>query len=253
MSLNLLTETKGYDHTSPNEGYLQHACASLFGSPLTNVYSTSTRAEGPIPRSPELVTIDSQSVGGNTVYADIIQIQWAATDSEVLRLMSQTTSSSSSQAQATTAQTAHQTIPNVAPTVSSAAASTPSSDGLSTGAEAGIGIGAAIGAIALALLAYFLWRHRRRRTKGVTTDKEASPQQHQEHRNAHELDPEPEKTHPPDPVELPSEAAQELPATEGRSELGSDTATTRYSTFSGTTNTVSSRNPSQKIGDNRWP
>lgn len=248
----MLTETKGYYHSSTNDGYLQHACASLFGSPLTNVYSTSTRAEGPIPRNPELVTIDPRSVGGNTVYADIIQIQWAATDSEILRLMSQTTSSSSSQAQATSAQTAHRTIPNVAPTVSPTATSIPSSDGLSTGAKAGIGIGAAVGAIALALLAYFLWRRRRRRTKGVIGDKEASSQQHQGYRNAHELGLRLEKTHPPDPVELPSEAAHELPATEGRSELGSDTATTRYSTFSGTTNTVSSRNPSQKIGDNRW-
>ncbi|KAL8829190.1 MAG: hypothetical protein Q9170_006285 [Blastenia crenularia] len=240
----------GYYHSSTNVGFLQHACASLFGSPLTNVYSTYARAEGPIPQKPKLITVDPNSVDKNTVYADIIQIQWAATDTEVLRLMSQTTSSSSSQVQSTSAQTAHRTIPNVAQTATPTATPLPtatpipSSSGLSTGAKAGIGIGAAIGAVALVLLAYFLWRRQRRQKGDVTNDKESGPRQHQGYRAAHELHPQKEKTLPQAPVELPSERAQELPATEGRSELESDTTTTRYSTFSGTTNAASSRNPS---------
>ena len=195
------------------------------------------------------------------MYADIIQIQWAATDSGVLRLMSQTTSSSSSMAQTTPAQTAHRTVPNAAQTVTSTSTATPaiSQGGLSTGAEAGIGIGAAIGAIGLALLGYLLWRQRKKQKSRAVGDKEAIPPQQQQHqqqqqqqyRVAHELDHEQKKYYNPDPAELPSGNAQELPADQGRSELGSDNATTRYSTFSGTTNTVSSRNPSQRLRTDR--
>ncbi|KAI4122125.1 MAG: hypothetical protein LQ338_005983 [Usnochroma carphineum] len=304
----------GYYHSSTDEGQLRHACASLFGSPLTNVYSTSTKAEGPIPLNPSIITVDPHSVDANTVYADIIQIQWAATDSNILRLMSQATSSSSlkaqstsqatssssskaqatsqatssssSKAQATSAQTAHQTIPSVAQTVSSSATPTSFSDAdsLTAGSKAGIGISAAVGAVALALLAYFLWHQRTKQQQQERQQPQPEPepepqpqpqpqpqqqqqqqqqQQHSEDRlingnmggngmkyyyAAHALPPEQEKDQLHGPAELPSEAAQELPADEGRSKLGSNAAT-RYSMLSGTTNTASSRNPSQMIED----
>ncbi|KAL8689559.1 MAG: hypothetical protein Q9218_004798 [Villophora microphyllina] len=207
------TNQKGFYHLSTNDGYLQHVCASLFGSPLRRVYSTSTRAEGPIPRNAGLITVDPKSVQSNTVFADIIGIRYASSDSAILRLMSSATATPSSRASATAA---HRTIAQVTPTSSPATTSTPSPGGLSPGAEAGIGVGAVIAAIALVLLAYFLWR-RRRKSQDIATDTEAKPR-----RGRHELDSNAEKHDPQKPIELPSEAAHEMPGNELRSEMGSD-------------------------------
>ncbi|KAL8959621.1 MAG: hypothetical protein Q9193_003545 [Seirophora villosa] len=246
----LLMMIQGYYHSSTNRGFLRHACASLFGSPLTNVYYTSTKAEGPIPSDPSLLTIDPQSVEANTVYADVIQIQWASTDSGILRLMSQTTSSSSSEAQATAAQTAHQTAANAAQTASPPVTATAAADGLSSGAKAGIGIGAAVGAVALALLAYFLWSRRRKQPQPQLQHEQLQQQEQQQqpqyaengtagiagnkYHTVGELPPAQEKLSPRyGPAELPSEAAQELPGDGARTELGSD-AGTRYNMLSGT-------------------
>ncbi|KAI4175914.1 MAG: hypothetical protein LQ348_006085 [Seirophora lacunosa] len=249
----LLTMIQGYYHSSTNRGLLRNACASLFGSPLTNVYYTPTRAEGPIPSDPSLLTIDPRSVEANTVYADIIQIQWASTDSGILRLMSQTTSSSSSEAQATAAQTAHQTAANAAQTASPPVTATAAADGLSSGAKAGIGIGAAVGAVALALLAYFLWSRRRQQPQRQRQQEQQQQQPYADngtagiagnkYSTAGEWPRAQEKFSPRyDPAELPSEAAtQELPSEAAqelsydgaRAELGSD-AGTRYNTLSGT-------------------
>lgn len=249
----LLTMIQGYYHSSTNRGLLRNACASLFGSPLTNVYYTPTRAEGPIPSDPSLLTIDPRSVEANTVYADIIQIQWASTDSGILRLMSQTTSSSSSEALATAAQTAHQTAANAAQTASPPVTATAAADGLSSGAKAGIGIGAAVGAVALALLAYFLWSRRRQQPQRQRQQEQQQQQPYADngtagiagnkYSTAGEWPRAQEKFSPRyDPAELPSEAAtQELPSEAAqersydgaRAELGSD-AGTRYNMLSGT-------------------
>ncbi|KAI4114263.1 MAG: hypothetical protein LQ345_004926 [Seirophora villosa] len=248
----LLTMIQGYYHSSTDRGLLGHACASPFDSPLTNVYYTSTKAEGPIPSDPSLLTIDPQSVEANTVYADVIQIQWASTDSGILRLMSQTTSSSSSEAQATAAQTAHQTAANAAQTASPPVTATAAADGLSSGAKAGIGIGAAVGAVALALLAYFLWSRRRKQPQRQPQQEQQQQQQYADngtagiagnnYSTAGEWPPAQEKLSPrygraelPSEAaqELPSEAAQELPGDGARAELGSD-AGTRYNMLSGT-------------------
>lgn len=178
------------------------------------MYSTTTLGEGPIPTDPSLITVDPQDVEANTVYADIIQIQWAMTDSDILRLMSESTSSSSSQAQPTAAQTAHRTTSNVDPTVSptSTMTSTQASDngGISAGAIAGIGIGAAVAAVVLVLLAYFLgrWRRPKRQNNAMEDGNNAKKSR------AEELP-------PTSFVELPSKNAQELPTREIRSELGS--------------------------------
>ncbi|KAL8902845.1 MAG: hypothetical protein Q9207_004334 [Kuettlingeria erythrocarpa] len=186
--------------------------------------------KGPIPTDPSLITVDPQDVEANTVYADIIQIQWAMTDSDILRLMSQSTSSSSSQAQPTAAQTAHQTMSNVDPTLfpTSTMTSTQASDNgsLSAGAKAGIGIGAAVGAVVLTLLAYFLgrWRRTKRQNNGMedgSNTKEEDKNNANESRSMHELPPAQEELPPTCLVELPSKNAQELPTREVRSELGS--------------------------------
>ena len=245
-----LTVWKGFYHSSTNGGWLQNACASVFGSPLTNVFSTSTRGAGPIPQDADLITVDPKAVESNTVYADIIGIHWAETDSQILRLMSETSSSSATAASTNVAQTGQGPIPVVSATAPAASNSTPSAGGLSTGAEAGIGIGAVVGAIALALLAYFLWR-RRRKASIVGGNKEAATN----HYGAvHEMDPEQVKSGnkaaaelPSDGLpELPSQKAQELPANEVMSELGSDATTNRNTMWSSTTGTSSPRKPSQR-------
>lgn len=173
---------------------------------------------------PSLITVDPRDVEGNTVYADIIQIQWAETDSEVLRLMSETSSSSSSQAQLTPAQTAHRTIANVAQTIPPTSAPTSTqaleNESLSAGAKAGIGIGAAVGAVALALLAYFLgrWRRQKPQNNGIEDGENTSKYQF-----AHKL-PSPQEKFPSTGLaELPSVAAQEL-SDEVAQELSADGA-----------------------------
>ncbi|KAL8712580.1 MAG: hypothetical protein Q9220_003111 [cf. Caloplaca sp. 1 TL-2023] len=227
------------------DGHLRNACASLFGSPLTNVFSTSTRAEGPIPRDAKLITIDPKSVLQNTVYADIIGVQWANTNTKILALLSATASSSSGSVQTDPAQPGSRVISSVATATSLAALSSgPTSDengGLSAGAQAGISIGAVLGAIALAMIAYFLWRRRRK------------PQESLESKGAVETVPYPvqeqpyfapeEKQQQPAALklaELPSqqsEVAHELPAHELRSELESETLTS-YTLSPGTTRTI---------------
>ncbi|KAL8689608.1 MAG: hypothetical protein Q9224_004602 [Gallowayella concinna] len=251
-----LRKDKGYHHSFTDKRYLQNACASVFGSPLTNVYSTSRKGEGPIPQDPNLITIDPKSIQSNTVFADIIGIHWAETDSQVIRLMSETTSSSPTTATITAAQTAHQTIPVVSPTTPASPTSTPLSGGLYTGAEAGIGIGAVVGAIGLALLAYFLWRRRQRgrNVEDTTVAGDTTVAEQSGYQDVHELGPEQEKRHVRQPAELPSQIAYELlpsqivhqvPADEGRSELDSNSTTNRNTEWSSTTGTVSSKTPSQ--------
>lgn len=175
------------------------------------MYSTNTRVEGPIPRNADLITVDPQTVESNTVFADIIWMKYASTDSVVLRLLSAATSSSSSSASATPAhRTTAQLSPTMSPTGTSAPApiSTPSPDGLSPGQEAGIGVGAVVGAIALVLFAYFLWRRRQK-----SGDSDAKRQRYMP-----ELGPSSENRVL---TELPSESAREMPASDMRPEMGS--------------------------------
>ncbi|KAI4232570.1 MAG: hypothetical protein L6R40_007356 [Gallowayella cf. fulva] len=235
----------GYYHSSTDKGFLQHACASVFGSPLTNVYSTSTKGEGPVPHDVKLITVDPKSVQSNTVYADIIGIHWAETDSQILRLMSETSSSSSVATSTTAAQTAHRTTSVVIPTTSPSSRSTPPPGSLSSGAEAGIGIGAVVGAIALALFAYLLWL-RRRKSRNREGRAEADSTEIRGVSELVELEPEKEKSGPQQRTDMPSQVAHELPTDERRSELASDASTNRNTMWSSTAGTMSSRNPSQK-------
>ncbi|KAL9577763.1 MAG: hypothetical protein Q9212_006160, partial [Teloschistes hypoglaucus] len=212
----------GFYHRFTEGGYLEHVCASRFRTPLKRVYSTNTRAEGPIPRNADLITVDPKTVEGNTVFADIIAIKYASTDSAILQLMSAATSSSSLSASATPA---HQTMAQVSPTRSPTGTPTPnpastpapapmpspSPAGLSPGAKAGIGVGAAVGAIVLALFASFLW-YRRQKSQNLGGDSEAESQGSR---------PQP---HPKELIELPAKTALEMPASDMRPELGSSDA-----------------------------
>ncbi|KAL8984190.1 MAG: hypothetical protein Q9205_001768 [Flavoplaca limonia] len=235
-------------------GFLQHACASVFGTPLTNVFSTSSKGVGPIPQNADLITIDPGAVQSNTVYADIIGIHWAATDSPILRLMSQT-SKNSPTAAGTAAQTAQGPPPLTSPTAPAASTSTPQAGGISEGAWAGIGIAAVIAIMALAVFACFLWR-RRRNGSNVGSSNEGAPPQY---RARHELDSEPAEIYPRSRVELsPMERAElppdglsmkkahGFPAKGQMSELATDLAIDRKTMWVSPISTISPRSPSQQ-------
>lgn len=249
-----LTISKGFYHSSTDVGFLQHACTSVFGTSLTNVFSTSSRGVGPIPQNANLITIDPGAVQSNTVYADIIGIHWAVTDSQILRLMSQTSNNSRTAAR-TAAQTAQGPPPLTSPTAPAASTSTPSAGGISEGAWAGVGIAAVIGIMALALSACFLWR-RRRKASNVGSSNEGAPPQD---RAAHELDSEQAEIYPRSRAELsPIERAElppdglsmkkahGFPAKGQMSELDTDVAINRKTMWVSPTSKVCSRSPNQQ-------
>lgn len=222
---------QGYYLSSTNTGPLRYACASLFGSQLTNVYSTTTRAEGPIPKSPRLITVDPESVS-NTVYADVIQVAYASTDRQILRLLSSASHSSSSSTARPGA--VSRTQPAAAPATITNAGSSPSASsddkGLSTGAKAGIGVAVPLGVIALFLIGYFIWYRRRQAKK----DPERGAGEHR--LRFSELDQAAEKRPPPAPVELDARETQELPGDGLRAEAEDDMA--KRSMISSPTDTV---------------
>ncbi|KAL9041584.1 MAG: hypothetical protein Q9180_001190 [Flavoplaca navasiana] len=154
----------------------------------------------------DLITIDPGAVQSNTVYADIIGIHWAATDSQILRLMSQTSNNSPTAAR-TAAQTAQGPPPLTSPTAPAASTSTPPAGGISEGAWAGIGIAAVIGIMALALFACFLWRRRWKGSNVGSSNEGASPQ----YRATHELDSEQAEIYPRSRTELSPIERAELP------------------------------------------
>ncbi|KAL9102547.1 MAG: hypothetical protein Q9163_002326 [Psora crenata] len=170
-------------HVSSEFGVILDYCISLFNTPLTNVYSTSTFADGSLPNNPRLITVDPKSVSYNTVYADIIEVQWQDTDQDIIELMSQKeaqevqarTSSASKTAtpasQTTTVGAASSSAPF--PSTNAVATATPEpspSGGLSTGSKAGVGVAVPLGVLAIAIgLAAFLALRRRKRRKNKYT------------------------------------------------------------------------------------
>ena len=116
-------------------------CASILLGTITDVYSTSTRAEGPIPENPSLVTLTANSLRNPTAWADIVQVRWQETDTQILAIISseaslRTSSQASTRPQSTMiSSTGKESLPAYGGTSSSI---------LSTGAKAGIGIGVAI-------------------------------------------------------------------------------------------------------------
>ncbi|KAL8663129.1 MAG: hypothetical protein Q9202_004166 [Teloschistes flavicans] len=206
LTLNFFNK-QGFYHRSQDADAddLRNVCASRFSTPLSRVYSVSTRAEGPMPRNADLITVDPASVSANTVFADIIAIVYASTDSAILELMSAATRSSSSVASATPA---YRTTAQVSPTRSPTGTPSPSPGELSPGGKAGIVVGAIIGTIVLVLFASFLYR-RRQKYQTLAGDTEAK---HQGRRR---------EVVPEGAIELPSNNALEMPAYRMKPELGS--------------------------------
>jgi len=94
-------------------------------------------------------TIDAATLSAPTAWADVIQVRWQATDSEVLAIMSSTLTTSP-----------------ISPSTSAKAGSSTSAAAtnkshLSTSADAGIGVGAAVVIIVALLAGFLVLRHRR--------------------------------------------------------------------------------------------
>lgn len=155
-----------YYLTNSNSGILRNYCISRFSGDLTNVYSTSTLASGPIPSNPRLGTVNSDNVPGNSVYADVIQVQWQDSDQKIIALMSQKSSSDAAKP-TRTAQGSTIASKTDKPAAASAAMTpvpAPTS-GLSTGAKIGIGVGVPLGLILIAAIAAAFFLRRRKQQK----------------------------------------------------------------------------------------
>lgn len=177
----LISKPSSYFLQTTNVGILLNACASLISSDLTNVWSTSTLAAGPLPTKHPLSTVSKADIASNTVWADVIQVRWHSTNSKIMQLLaSESTAPSSSRSSGSGSSAS--ASGSVSPSITSSAAlpTLPSSGnsnqdnsggGLSSGAKAGIGIGVALGVVILAAVAAFLFfRRRRRGNKAVQHD-----------------------------------------------------------------------------------
>jgi len=69
-------------------------CRSDLPARATNVYATTTLQPGPIPTSPTLQTVSFPAQTPVYVWADILQVRWQTTDSEILNLLTSSTGGS---------------------------------------------------------------------------------------------------------------------------------------------------------------
>jgi hypothetical protein len=154
-------------------------CASLVSGVLSNVYSTSALAEGPIPENPSLTTINVATITSPTVWVDEIQVRWQATDTEILQLLSSKTAISSSTSISKTpatpgalSSTPHLPTSAQSSTNGASAISTPTSEptaGLSAGAKIAIGVAVPLLVLALVLGSYILFRRSKRKSQHRST------------------------------------------------------------------------------------
>lgn len=112
--------------------------------------------------------------GSNTVWADLIQVRWQSTDTDIISLLreSEKTAAVGSARSFTDSPAARSsTAPSPAPTSQPNGAlaslsydTTPSSTGLSTGSKAGIGVSAALNVVLLVVVV-LIYRHKRRKSE----------------------------------------------------------------------------------------
>lgn len=126
-----------------------------------------------MPRDATLTAVDLDSVPFQAVFADVVQVRWAETDSEILHLRSQagvvasgshvgssTTALSTSLLTATSSTPETAARPVVAPPTTTSPPK-PSSATVSPGIKAGIAVGATVGSLTVAVLAFLFWRRQR--------------------------------------------------------------------------------------------
>ena len=184
-------------------------CASLIASDLTNVWSTSTLDAGPLPNPHPLITV-AKPRSSNTVWADVIQVQWQSKDKKIISLLKQTSDTAVSTSRAVAGSTSSQQQPTALHTLGPTSQS--SSNGISSGAKAGIGVGVALGVIAFAVFAVFFFFQRRRR-RCIATPAEVY-KGHYAYEMPHEHDPVQSKA-----VELDARNVEELEATQLAAEM----------------------------------
>jgi hypothetical protein len=133
-------------------------CASTLQGTLTNVYFTSIDGLGPVPPNPTLATMTVGS--GSTVWADMIQVRWQSTDTEILKLLESTQSSSSSSTISSSqiSTSASSTLPSN----TGSGTPLPVHRSLSTASKVGIAVGICILALLLSAVLFWVWSRRRR-------------------------------------------------------------------------------------------
>ncbi|KAL9044920.1 MAG: hypothetical protein Q9214_001979 [Letrouitia sp. 1 TL-2023] len=134
-------------------------------------------AEGPAPRDATLTAVDLNSIPFQAVFADVVRVSWAETDSQILRLRSQagivasgTHTASKTTAVSTSLLITSSSTPEIAarPVVASST-TTPFSKSSSTivspGTKAGIAVGATMGSLTVTVLAFLFGRRQRQKAK----------------------------------------------------------------------------------------
>ena len=187
---NALCCPRGYSvefNGQPAPGSSGIFCRISYSGLLTNVYSTSTLAEGPAPGRPMLQTVEASELVSAYGWEDVIQVRWQSTDQQVLSLMSIEASQASELTSSPALKATNTASP--APTASSQHATETSrshtqqthsvSSGLSPGASAGIGVGVALGTILVAAIGAwgFLRRKSQLRSANVPTNPNATQEQ----------------------------------------------------------------------------
>ena len=213
----LLSLRSYFLHTT-NGGSLANVCASLISTDLTNVWSRTSLAPGPMPNNHPLTTIKKADITSNTVWADVIQVRWKSDNPKILSLLAQQTATSRSSSLSATG--------SVSPSLTSSTIAQPTTTpthrnrnngGLSTGAEAGIGIGVALCAVIIAVAAFLFFRNRRRKSKAAQVTA-ASAKEGEKPLGDHGM--EQHGAGPLPPAELDSGNIGELAGSEARAELG---------------------------------
>ena len=158
-------------------------CRTSFSGVITNVWSTSTLADGPAPKNPITQSLDARWLQLPYGWEDVIKVRWQSTDEQVMRLMSE--ASLEAAIQSTSTAVTSSAIPSSARpgatsssefAASTSAAPLLSSKHLSSGASAGIGIGAALGVLLVAAVGVWIFQRRRRHPRPENDDKaEPSP------------------------------------------------------------------------------
>lgn len=140
-------------------------CRSTMPATLTNVFATSTLSDGAVPPAATLDTAVASNIANPYVWEDIIQVRWQSTDTQILQLLS-ASSTTTSTSISTPASAAPKITTSNATDTAAESSSVPSGGGLSTGQIVGVIIGCLAAGVLLCLGAFVLVRRYRRRRIG---------------------------------------------------------------------------------------
>lgn len=158
------------------------------------MYSTSTLDIGPLPEDYTTSTLDVAKISIRpTIWAEMIQVRWQATDTVVLSLQAQEARSATSTSIASTSSTSSVASASASTTAPAPATSTsvpvPNEPVLSTGAKAGIGIGIAALALLLVVAALLVFRRRKKPASQLSNIPLVPPQSDELKKRSHVVSP----------------------------------------------------------------